>query len=256
MFAEQMGYLHHRGVHPITVGHLAEIISGQDRLPDRPVVLTFDDGYADFYTHALPVLTRYGFAATVYIATAFVGGRSSWLRYENETGRPMLTWAQVKELTATGVECGGHSHTHPQLDTLPADSAAGEIRRCKSILEQQLGRAICSFAYPFGYYSLTTRRLVQDAGFTSACGVTSARSSTADDPFALARIMVSNGTELPEFAALLEGRGLPVAPRPLPARTRLRWAARRGAMRLERSVRLEARLRNVLGVSSRAGKGR
>ena len=80
----------------VTVTQFMEAMArGGEGLPPHPVILTFDDGYADFYTAALPVLQHHGFTATLYIATAFVGGTSRWLRYADERSRPMLTWAQL-----------------------------------------------------------------------------------------------------------------------------------------------------------------
>jgi peptidoglycan/xylan/chitin deacetylase (PgdA/CDA1 family) len=203
-FAEQMDYLAQTHYTPITVSQLAEVMAGAgEKLPDRPVVITFDDGLADFYAEALPVLRRRQFVATLYILTAYVGGASRWLKREGEAARPMLSWEQVVEVGASGIECGGHTHTHSQLDTLPEAAAYDEIFRCKEILEDHLGRRITSFAYPYGYYSETTRRLVQRAGYSSACAVKFAMSSTADDVFALSRLIVKAEANLDHFKGLL-----------------------------------------------------
>jgi peptidoglycan/xylan/chitin deacetylase (PgdA/CDA1 family) len=176
-------------------------------LPERPVVLTFDDGFADFYANALPILTQYGFTATLYIATAFVGGASLWLRHLGESTRAILNWDQLMTINASGIECGAHGHRHVQLDLLPPAEARDEVTRCKSVLEEQLGCAVSSFAYPFGYYNASVQRAVQEAGFSSACAVRYTMSSTADDPFALSRLIVAAGTSIQRFDALLAGRG-------------------------------------------------
>ncbi|MBE3558223.1 MAG: polysaccharide deacetylase family protein [Ktedonobacteraceae bacterium] len=171
-------------------------------------MLTFDDGFADFYSEAFPVLRRYRFVATLYIVTAFVGNTSCWLVREGEASRPMLTWEQLAEISAYGIECGGHTQSHPQLDLLPRDRAREEIVRCKEALENHLNCAVGSFAYPFGYYSVGVRRLVQEAGYTSACAVRYAMSSESDDPYALARLIVKNDTSIEAFASLLSGQGV------------------------------------------------
>ena len=178
------------------------------QLPERPVVLTFDDGFADFLTDALPVLQKYGFGATLYIPTAFVGQTSRWLRQEGEETRPILTWEQIREIDKAGVECGGHTHQHVQLDTVPLSRANEEIRQCKQLLEQQLGKPVLSFAYPFGYYTKSVKQCVHAAGYTSACAVEHRMSSEHSDPLALTRFIVKPTTSLADFQRLLNGTGL------------------------------------------------
>src|SRR5712691_8035843 len=206
-FAEQMAYLHQHDYMPISVTQFVRARSqGVTALPARPVVLTFDDGFADFFTAALPVLQQYRFAATLYVATAFIGGTSRWLRYERETTRSMLTWDQLSEISASGIECGAHSHSHPQIDTLPSAAVRNEVFQSRSILEDHLGQEVRSFAYPYGYHTSAIRQLVRSAGYTSACAVRHAMSSETDDPFALARLMIRADSTTNKFAALLTDR--------------------------------------------------
>ncbi|GHO92153.1 hypothetical protein KSF_022010 [Reticulibacter mediterranei] len=208
-FAEQMSYLHEQGYTPVTATHYIEARTvGGTKLPERPVVITFDDGFADFYTDALPVLQQYGFTATLYVTTAFVGETSRWLRKEGEATRPMLTWQQLAEVVQAGIECGGHTHTHPQLDTLSKAAAQHEITHCKKVLEQHLGHEINSFAYPFGYYTALVRQLVAKAGYSSACAVKHAMSSDTTDALTLTRFMVAANTDIQTFARLLTGIGV------------------------------------------------
>jgi len=206
-FAEQMAYLHQQAYTPITVTQYIRARSERGNvLPERPVVLTFDDGFADFFTVALPVLKEHDFAATLYISSKFIDGTSYWLRHEGETTRRMLTWKQLAEIAMSGIECGAHSHSHPQLDILSYNQARDEILESKRLLEDHLGREVLSFAYPFGYHSTQVRNLVREAGYTSACAVRHAMSSETDDPFSLARFMVRANCTMEEFAALLIGR--------------------------------------------------
>lgn len=207
LFAEQMAYLYNCQYTPITVTQLIQARSKKTFIfPERPVVLTFDDGFADFFTAALPVLKQYDFPATLYVSTAFVNGTSRWLLHERETTRRMLTWQQLAEISTNRIECGAHGHSHPQLDMLSYTAACDEITRSKKLLEDQLEREIFSFAYPFGYYTAQVQRLVREAGYTSACAVRHRKSSETDDPFALARLMVHGDSTLNEFAASLTGR--------------------------------------------------
>jgi peptidoglycan/xylan/chitin deacetylase (PgdA/CDA1 family) len=196
LFAEHMAYLHEHAYTPITVTQFGDAIAqGVSILPTRPVILTFDDGFTDFFTEALPVIRQYGFTATLYVTTGFIGKRQA-------TGS-MLDWEQLGEISQCGIECGGHSHSHRQLDTLTPTVARDEIVRCKWLLEDRLGQEILSFAYPHGYHCATTKRLVREAGYTSACAVGYAMCSIATDPFALTRLRMGADTSVDALAALL-----------------------------------------------------
>jgi peptidoglycan/xylan/chitin deacetylase (PgdA/CDA1 family) len=209
LFDEHLSYLERYQYTSITVSQFVQAMAqGGAGPPPRPVIITFDDGFTDFYTSALPALQRHGFNATLYVATGFTGGTSRWLRAEGETERPMLTWEQLAEISASGIECGAHTHTHPQLDMLSSAQAYDEIVRSKDLLEERLGRAVNSFAYPFGYYSAGVRRIVQAVGFTSACAVRRTLSSLHDDPYALARLAIQPDSGVDALAAALSaGRG-------------------------------------------------
>ena len=140
----------------------AQRIAGDRQLPPRPVVLTFDDGYADFYTAALPLLQRYHCTATLYIITDYVGETSKWLQREGEADRALLNWSQIREVAASAIECGAHTHTHRPLDWLADADLREEITLPQRLLAENVS-VPQSFAYPFGYYSRAARTLVQQA---------------------------------------------------------------------------------------------
>lgn len=231
-FESHMEYLHVNGYTSITVGRLVDAIENPETvLPDRAVVLTFDDGYTDFYLNALPSLKQYGFTATSYITTDYVGGVSKWLENDGEGNRRIMSWEQVSEVSAAGIECGAHSGSHPQLDTLSHAAIWDEISRSKNALEEHLSQQIDTFAYPHGYHNGFVRRAVIRAGFTSACGVKHAMSATYDDQFSLARIIIGSDTDSEKLGALLNGTGLRVAPKGERMRTKVWRLARRSAAR-------------------------
>ena len=212
LFADHMAYLHRHSYTPITVSQFVrDRAQEKTALPKRPVVLTFDDGFADFFTEVLPVLQRYSFPATLYVPTMFINGTSRWLQMEGEGTRPMITWEQLSEIAASGIECGSHSHSHPQLDVLPPHVARNEIVLSKELLEQHLGREVVSFAYPFGYHTASVRRQVKEAGYASACAVKFEMCSESTDHFALTRFIVKSETCTDTFAALLSGRSASTA---------------------------------------------
>ena len=211
-FAAHMKYLHDHGYLPLTVTQWSQLMERHGQLPAHPIVISFDDGYADFLSNALPVLQYYGFGATLYVVTKYVGQSSSWLHAQGAGDQPMLTWAQLAAVSAAGIECGAHSHTHAQLDTIPLREAREEITRSKSELEQHLNISVETFSYPYGYHNASVRELVQSAGFTSACAVKHALSTVHDDRFALSRIIITADTSVERLADLLDGRNLRVAP--------------------------------------------
>lgn len=243
-FAAQMAYLYQQGYTPVTVTQLmrirAEHVESGKKLPERLVVLTFDDGFADFFTDALPVLQQYRFRATLYVSTAFVGQTSCWLRHEGEHMRAMLTWEQIREVHNAGIECGGHTHQHVQLDNLPLSRANEEIIYCKHLLEEHLGQPVLSFAYPFGYYTTSIKQCVCAAGYTSACAVGHRMSSENSDPLALTRFIVNPTTTLADFQHLLNGTGLSVLEASyLHMRTPLWRVVRRSSALLQSHLRKE-----------------
>jgi peptidoglycan/xylan/chitin deacetylase (PgdA/CDA1 family) len=147
----------------------------------------------------------------------------------------MLSWDQITALPTNRVEIGAHSHTHPQLDTLPLSAADQEIRTSKALLEDHLGRPVDSFAYPHGYHSPQVRRVVEQAGFTSACAVKHAMSSLSDDRFALSRIIIDRDQTLESFHRLIVGESLHMAPRGERVQTILWRAVRRTMVRVKGS---------------------
>lgn len=202
LFREHLAYLHQHAYTPVTVTQLIQAPS-LGGWPEKPVVITFDDGFSDFYTEALPTLMQFSFVATLYIVTAFINKTSRWLQKEGEATRPMLTWDQIGQIGEAGIECGGHTHTHPELDTLTPSKAREEIVHCKHLLEQHLGHEVLSFAYPFGYHTASTKQFVKDAGYTSACAVKYEISSEMTDPFALTRLIVTADMSVDELANIL-----------------------------------------------------
>jgi peptidoglycan/xylan/chitin deacetylase (PgdA/CDA1 family) len=202
-FAAQLAYLRDAGFSTITFAQAAAALADGGVLPDRAVVLTFDDGFADFHREALPLLSRYGFTATVFVTTGWIAdaGRHS---AGNRPGQ-MLCWTQIREAVAAGVEIGAHSHAHPQLDQLKQGRLEDELATSKALLEDGIGRAVPSLAYPFGYSSARVRRTVRSTGYSYACAVANAVADSAQDRFALPRLTVRASTRQTTFEHIARG---------------------------------------------------
>ncbi|MCX4646422.1 MULTISPECIES: polysaccharide deacetylase family protein [unclassified Streptomyces] len=204
-FTEQLAAVADLGLTPLTTAELAAIWRSPGRaLPERPVLITFDDGYEGVHRHALPVLAKHGFPSTLFVSTG-------WLRGAYDTGRgldTMLGWDEVRALAGAGTEIGGHSHTHPQLDQLDDDALGFELLRCKEIVADELGSAPQSFAYPYGYSSRRVRAAVRGAGFAQSLAVGNGLARRRQGPYALQRVTVRRTTGIEEFTRLLEGRAI------------------------------------------------
>jgi peptidoglycan/xylan/chitin deacetylase (PgdA/CDA1 family) len=207
-FTRQLGWLYAQGFQTVTAGQLAGSLAGHPgRLPPRPVVLTFDDGFADFHSRAMPLLARYGFTATVFVTTGWVADAGP----QAAGGRPgqMLSWAQVAEAVAAGMEVGAHSWRHPQLDQLPASGLREELYAGKAQLEDRLGVPVPGLAYPYGYSSARVRQVAREAGHGYACAVGNILPGPAPDLLALPRLTVRRSTRLLAFQQVSQGRGVP-----------------------------------------------
>lgn len=242
VFEEHMRHLADEGYTTLTVSQLLPALraGAAERpapLPERPVVVTFDDGFRDFLTTALPIMASHGVASTLYATTGFMGSGGPGT---NASGDEMLSWRDLAEVAAASVEVGAHTHSHPMLDTLPRAAAREEIIRCKGLIEQHLAAPVTSFAYPHGYSSAWVRRVVREAGYRSACAVRNAMSHTGDDPFAIARLMLEVTHTRADFLRMVSGDGVPVATAGEHLRTRGWRMARRS---LATAHRLRSRSR-------------
>ncbi|MEU3840881.1 polysaccharide deacetylase family protein [Streptomyces sp. NPDC028635] len=204
-FARHLDLIVAGGRTVVPVSRLAEAATGRRPLPRDPVVITFDDGFADFADIAAPALAARGLPSTFYAATGSLEGR-----HRRETvfpPHPMVSWSRLPELEEQGVEIGAHSHTHRDLDLADPRVAAYEVVRSKELLEDALGHEITSFAYPYGHFTTRLLRVVAECGYDSACAVRSRLSRVGDNVFALARLPLRAATTVDEVGAWVSGRG-------------------------------------------------
>ena len=201
-FAAQLRWLQRLGYNVITFGEYLDYRASHRFPPPRTVVITIDDGYRDTATVAGPLLEAHGCRATVFVLSA--GGAS------NETvtdpalaARPLLDATGLRELQDGPFELGSHTRTHPRLSALAPEAAEAEIVGSKRELEQELGRPITLFAYPFGDNDQHVRALVAEAGFRGARGIQPGRNRLATDPFDLRSLEVCGTYSLPRFVTAL-----------------------------------------------------
>lgn len=180
-FRQQLETLKQAGYTPITFQDLSH------DLPTKPVILTFDDGYADAYTTAFPILKEQQMTAVFYLVSGFLNQD----RY--------VTDAQAKELDAAGMEIGAHTVHHRNLSDMNTAGQRTELAESKNYLERLLGKPVTALCYPAGKYNQTTVSLAKELGYTTATTTKSGISTGSaikNDPYELVRIRVTNGTDL------------------------------------------------------------
>lgn len=193
-FARQMRWLKRL---PFAVLPLHALANG---LPhQRAVVLTFDDGYYNFYEHALPILHAWQLPATVFVCPDLVGKRAEWLRSHGVAPAPLMTAEQLRELVAVGVEVGAHSCSHTLLTELPPHRLRYEIADCKAKLEDLLGAPVFSFCYPFGKFNTRVVAAVAEAGYRLAVTTRKRKIRCLAHPLLLPRLTVSYHHSLAAF---------------------------------------------------------
>jgi len=201
-FRAQLRYLKETGYQVLSLAELVSLLRAGRNLAPKTVVLTFDDGFVNNLTVALPILKDLGFKATIFVTTGHCGGSNVWGISSNPRF-PILTWSQVLQLSKEGVEIGAHTLSHPKLTRIPLAQAREEIANSKEILEEHLEQAVLSFAYPNGSYNQQIRDLVEEAGFAVACTIESGTVRTNDDLFLLKRVYVRDNMSMAEFTASL-----------------------------------------------------
>lgn len=207
-FGEHLDVIVDSGRTPVTVSVFADFLAGRAELPARPVLLTFDDGFADLPGATAEAVHARGLPATAYLTTgAITPGGHSLL-----PPAPMMSLGQAAGLERAGMEIGSHTVTHAQLDTLGPRALARELRDSRAALEDVLGHQVRHLAYPHGYNDRRVRRMAEAVGYETATAVRHALSSERDEAYRLARLIVRRSHTAADVAGWLAGRGARVAP--------------------------------------------
>ena len=192
-FAAQMRWLRRNGFHAVSQAQAFDALERGAKLPSRPVMITFDDGYRGVWANALPVLMRLHMPATAYVITDRISN-----------GDPsFLTWSELRALQANGVSVGSHTVTHSDLTTLDDTQALGELTNSRRALERHLGRRVQWFAYPAGAEDARIVGLTRRAGYVLAVTTQPGSVQSAADPLELRRYEVLDSTHVNGLASLL-----------------------------------------------------
>ena len=188
VFRQQMEKLSETGYRTITVGQLTDSLRAGHWPTEKTAILTFDDGFENFFTEAAPILQEFSFTGTVYLVTDHCGRFNDWTGNPPELPRSsLLSWSQIRELSSLGFEFGSHTVTHPDLTTLDPDAADDEISRSRIAIEDATGKKVKSFAYPFGRMTGAVRRAVENL-YDSASSTNLGKITERSDLYSLERV--------------------------------------------------------------------
>ncbi|MFH1287879.1 MAG: polysaccharide deacetylase family protein [bacterium] len=195
-FRRQMRFLKEKGYQSISFSDLVNYFETGRMDVDKPVIITFDDGYKDNYINAFPILKEFGYKAVFFIVTAFINEESLWNIEDKEK---LVNWDDIKEMFNAGMEFGSHTVSHPLLVKYSRENLFNEIGDSKRTLEKILGTEIVYFSYPFGKFDEEAEKAVKKCGYKIACSVKMGKVSLEDDIYSLKRILVRGDEMLFDF---------------------------------------------------------
>lgn len=189
-FARQMEYIKKNNYEVITLDEFVESIKDKKLLKRNKVVITFDDGYKDNFEYAYPVLKKFGFPATIFLITDWIG-----------TNKDILTWYQIMPMSKGGISFGGHTKTHRYLgDVQDKKTAMEEINGVKKAIEQKTGLPVEYFSYPIGGFNKIAKETVIEAGYKGACTTNRGKDIFNNNIYELQRIKVTNSDAVKPFS--------------------------------------------------------
>lgn len=194
LFARQMFLLSKLGFQGLSLKELAPYLKGEKS--GKVFGITFDDGYLDNHTNALPVLQKLKFTATCYLVSGFLGKTNEWTRNQNVQECELMKVQDVESWLKAGMSIGSHSHTHAHLCKISSEQLEHEISHSKKILQEQFGIPINDFCFPYGEFNSETVEVLKRAGYYTAITTQRARSTKSDSLLMLPRVHMTKRTSL------------------------------------------------------------
>jgi peptidoglycan/xylan/chitin deacetylase (PgdA/CDA1 family) len=198
-FERQLRTLRQLGFRGVSISEALAVLAARPGARSRVVALTFDDGYLDNLTVALPILRQFGFTATCYVVSDCIGTYNQWDAERLNVRKPVMSATQLQQWLDAGMEIGSHSRSHPRLDELDAHSAHEEIAGSRTALGQLLGREIKHFCYPYGRFIPEVASCVRQAGYHSAVATWRGLACATDDLYSLPRVSVHGSGSFIKF---------------------------------------------------------
>ncbi len=186
-FASHMKWIRRLGYTPLSLDDFLACQRTRTFPPARSVVITFDDGYADNFTHAFPILKKHNIPASIFLVSQYVDQANHWDGEGELAHRPLMNWYQIKEMDAQGIRFGAHTRTHVDLTAAPPSQAEIEIASSRTDIESQLGRPVETFAYPFGRHDPAIQEMAANSGYVAGCTVDAGLNTPTTPAHALRR---------------------------------------------------------------------
>lgn len=201
-FIKQMDYLKKNKFNVVNLDQLIEWIEKKQKIPKKTVVLTFDDGYQDNYFNVLPILKKYNFSATIFLAVNLIGQK---IGDSEKIVLDMLNWLQIKEMHQLGlIDFQPHSMNHPELSHLNLEEAKKEINRSKISIQEKLNKKCNFFAYPRGNFNEETVSILKELNFSVGLTINGGLVSKKNNLFKLPRQSINSKTSMEEFKTKLK----------------------------------------------------
>ena len=194
-FKEQMRFLKENGYHAITLGQLLDFLDFKGQIPEKSVVITFDDGWRSLYDFAFPILRDYGFPATLFVYTDFIGGKKA------------LSWEQIEVLAANGIDIQSKTQTHRHMARLEKEESfrayfqalEREISRSKKIIEQKMKKPCKYLAYPYGETNTLVIELLKKHGYRAAFTIKGGSNPFYVNNYMISRSIISGEFDMDQF---------------------------------------------------------
>jgi peptidoglycan/xylan/chitin deacetylase (PgdA/CDA1 family) len=196
-FARQMRLLDWLGYKGLSMSELQPYLLGEQS--GKVVGITFDDGYVNNLTHAMPVLMRHKFSSTCYAVSGLAGKTNLWDKHLGIAQTPLMNDSEMRQWVAGGQEVGSHTRTHLDLTASSDDECSGEIAEGKADLEQMVNRRVTHFCYPYGRYEPRHVAMGRALGFKTATTTQRSRTHRGTEMLEIPRVPILRSTSLALF---------------------------------------------------------
>ena len=200
-FKKQMEFIKEKGYKTFTASELVYILRKNGSMPNKAVVLTFDDGFENNYSVAFPILKSLGITATIFLTTDYVGKKCTWDKKDDIPDLTLLSWEMINEMSKFGIDFQSHTATHPHLPLLSNDKIKDELKRSRIAIENRLGKRCDILCYPYTEFDMRVVQILKEEGYIAAF----TKHSDHEDIYTIRRVGSSQFNSMLAFKTALKG---------------------------------------------------